>query len=93
VNISPIGTKTPNKDRTLFIKRLPTGETRGLDPRFLGKDTLRLLAHPERPLAAIRALCINCSGCMAEARKCTAVDCPVWPMRFGKNPFHAKAKK
>ena len=27
------------------------------------------------------------------ARKCTAVQCPLWPFRMGSNPFHGQAKQ
>ncbi len=79
-------------DRTPFLEMLASGEMVGLDPRSAGKKLLQVLGHPESPLRAIRAFCVECSGGnAAEARKCTAVTCPLWPMRMGKNPFHAKA--
>lgn len=80
-------------DRTLFVKRAANGETRGLDPRSLPKDVLRVLGHRESPLSAIRDYCIDCSGGnRGEADKCVAIGCPLWPFRFGRNPFHAKAR-
>ena len=79
-------------DRTPFLEMLASGEMVGLDPRSAGKKLLQVLGHPESPLRAIRAFCVECSGgSAAEARKCTAVTCPLWPMRMAKNPFHAKA--
>ncbi len=40
------------------------------------------------PLKAIRAKCIDCCGFQTkEVRLCTAVNCPIHPFRFGKNPF------
>ena len=34
---------------------------------------------------AIRLKCIDCcAGQVAEVRKCTAVDCPLWRFRMGK---------
>jgi len=54
---------------------------------------LRVLGHPESPIRAIRAKCVDCcGGYAAEVRKCTAIDCPLWPFRMGVNPFHGKAE-
>ena len=78
-------------DRTPFLEMLTSGEKVGRLPGFLGTEALRLLGHPESPVAAIRAKCVDCSGgSMAEARKCTAINCPLWPMRMGVNPFYGK---
>ena len=49
--------------------------------------------YPQTPLRAIRAKCIDCSGGSAhEVRHCPARGCPLWPMRWGRNPYHASAK-
>jgi len=43
------------------------------------------------PLRAIRQNCLDCSnGSSYEVRECQIKDCPLWPFRFGKNPFRAK---
>lgn len=69
------------------------GEKVGIKPSFLSKDDLRGLGHPTRPMKAIRAHCVDCSGgSYAEANKCTATACPLWAFRMGVNPFHARAK-
>ena len=50
------------------------------------------LPQPKGPAKAIRAYCLSC--CLensAEVRECAATECPLWPFRFGKNPFHSKA--
>ena len=40
-----------------------------------------------RPLKAIRAKCLDCSGgSQAEVRNCDIEDCPLWPYRMGHNP-------
>ncbi len=40
------------------------------------------------PLKAIREKCIGCSGDSAhEAKLCPISRCPLYPFRFGKNPF------
>lgn len=44
-----------------------------------------------RPLTAIREKCIDCCcGSVYEVEKCTAERCPLWPWRFGKNPYKKK---
>lgn len=69
------------------------GEKVGLDPRQISADDLRVLGHPESPVQAIRAKCLDCScGNAAEVRKCVCTGCPLWPFRMGHNPFHAKAR-
>jgi len=43
-----------------------------------------------RPLKAIRAKCLECSGgSAAEVKACEAEDCALWPYRFGHNPQRA----
>lgn len=43
------------------------------------------------PLKAIREKCIDCCcGNMAEVKRCTAEDCPLWRFRFGTNPDRKK---
>ena len=69
------------------------GEKIGSNPAFLSANTLRGLGHPEKPMKAIRAHCVACSGgSYSEANKCTAMGCPLWAFRMGRNPFHARAK-
>ena len=69
-----------------------TTETQGMDPRAVDPGLLRDLGHIDSPIAAIRAFCIDCAGgSFAEARRCTAARCQLWPFRMGVNVFHAKA--
>lgn len=43
------------------------------------------------PAKAIRAKCLDCCcGQANEVKLCPAIHCPLYPFRFGKNPFHAK---
>ena len=80
-------------DRSPFLEKLTMAEKVGKLPSFVGTDKLRALGHPETPIRAIRAKCVDCSGgSLSEARKCTAVGCPLWPMRMGKNPFYGKSR-
>jgi hypothetical protein len=70
------------------------GEKIGLAPGSITKSDLRALGHPESPIKAIRAKCIDCCvGRMDEVRKCVSTSCALWPYRMGRNPFHAKAGK
>jgi hypothetical protein len=78
--------------RAADIRKVPPHrETPGKLPPFPGVQELRSLGHPESPIRAIRAKCVDCSGgSLSEVRKCPAVRCPLWPMRMGKNPFFGK---
>ena len=68
------------------------GQKVGKLPSKLSKSDLKALGHPEIPIKAIRAKCVNCcGGDMSEARKCVSTSCPLWPMRMGRNPFHGQA--
>ena len=43
------------------------------------------------PVKAIRAKCIDCCcGSTAEVKDCPAVKCPLYPFRFGKNPYRQR---
>lgn len=61
----------------------------GRDPRTLSTDDLERLGHARvSPLRALRLKCLDCcNGSAREVRLCTAVDCPSWPFRMGKNPW------
>lgn len=41
-----------------------------------------------RPTAirSIRAFCVECIGGAAHVEECTALKCPLYPFRMGKNP-------
>jgi hypothetical protein len=39
------------------------------------------------PMKAIRAKCLDCSNASAhEVKNCPITECPLWELRFGKNP-------
>ena len=89
-------TEPPAIDRAIFLERSPyetdSGSFIGRDPRQVPLAEIRLLRLPESPIKAIRAKCVECSGNnVAEARKCVAMLCPLWPMRMGVSPFHASS--
>jgi len=39
------------------------------------------------PLKAIRQNCLDCNGTANEVKLCPCTGCPLYPFRFGKNPF------
>jgi hypothetical protein len=39
------------------------------------------------PLKAIRQNCLECNGTANEVKLCPCTSCPLWPFRFGKNPY------
>lgn len=46
------------------------------------------------PVKAIRLKCLDCSGGLSsEVEKCPVEDCPLYPFRFGKNPFRTVVKR
>lgn len=61
----------------------------GRDPRAMTMEDLEQLGHARvSPLRALRLRCLDCcNGSAREVRLCTAVDCPSWPFRMGKNPW------
>ena len=67
------------------------GDDVGRDPRCMRTDELEQLGHARvSPLRALRLKCLDCcNGSAQEVWLCTAVDCPSWPFRMGKNPWRA----
>jgi hypothetical protein len=61
----------------------------GRDPRSMSAAELEDLGHSRvSPLRALRMKCLDCcNGSAQEVRLCTAVDCPSWPFRMGRNPW------
>jgi hypothetical protein len=75
------------------VSPFPTdgGELIGKDPRKVPLPILSRYHSEKNPLKALRARCLDCCcGVATEVRKCTAVNCPSWPFRMGKNPFRKK---
>lgn len=49
------------------------------------------MAEITSPVKAIRAYCLSCvCGNAAEVRRCEITRCPLYPFRFGKNPYYGK---
>ena len=61
----------------------------GRDPLTMTTEDLEQLGHARvSPLRALRLKCLECcNGSTREVRLCTAVDCPNWPFRMGRNPW------
>ena len=82
-------------DRHRYLEPSPFaadgGEFIGKSPREIPLADLKALGHPESYPKIIRAKCIDCCGGVAsEVRKCVSIDCPLWPLRMGWNPFSRK---
>ncbi len=47
-----------------------------------------------RPLAAIRAKCLDCTCYqIQEVKLCEALNCPLWPFRAGHHPYKKSPSK
>ena len=45
----------------------------------------------KNPAKAIRAFCLECSGgSTSEVKFCPVEKCPLYPFRFGKNPYRQR---
>lgn len=65
------------------------GHLIGRLPGSLQVSDLKALRRPVSPIKAIRAKCLDCcAGSQAEVRKCVSINCPLWSMRMGVNPFY-----
>ena len=55
------------------------------------EDVRDSLPKHRNPVKVIRAKCMDCTcGSVKEIEACPAKKCPLWPWRFGKNPYRAK---
>jgi len=43
-----------------------------------------------RRLTELRRHCLACAENAAEVRRCSIIDCPLWPYRMGKNPHNPR---
>ena len=41
----------------------------------------------------LRTHCLECSGDASGVRRCTIINCPLWPYRMGKNPHNPRRGK
>jgi hypothetical protein len=75
-----------------YLEEATDGEKVGRLPGKIELEKLRALGHPESPIRAIRAKCLDCSaGVQSEVRKCVAIKCALWPFRMGVSPFYGNA--
>lgn len=60
--------------------------------RYLsGSKAVSKRAAELRPLKAMRAKCVDCSGGSSKlATECHILDCPLWPYRLGRRPKFVK---
>jgi hypothetical protein len=76
--------------RGYLLEQSPSdaGHLIGRDPRMISASDFNAASVPlPTAMQAIRAKCLDCSGGNAsEARKCTAVECPLWTLRMGVYP-------
>jgi hypothetical protein len=91
--VSTAGEALPAVTRNHYLEPSPyesdCGQKIGKLPGLVSPTDLTALGHPTRPTKAIRAKCLDCCvGNAAEVRKCTSIECPLWPMRMGVNPFY-----
>lgn len=50
-----------------------------------------IVDRPSTPLKAIKAFCKECfGGQVREVKRCTAIKCPLYEYRLGKNPRLSK---
>ncbi len=65
------------------------GTTMGRDPRTLTGADLEAMGRPKISRRdAIRAKCLDCCcGSPAEVRRCGDIECALWPMRMGTDPY------
>jgi hypothetical protein len=67
------------------------GELIGKRPKTVDPAKLREQFPAQRWPKAVRAKCLDCCcGNAAEVTKCVDLDCPLWPYRFGINPFSGR---
>ena len=81
-------------DRKIGLE-LRDGQEVGRDPHQMTAEEIIALGHsPMLPLKALRLRCIDCcAGSRLEVRLCTAVSCPSWPFRLGRNPWRPPASE
>lgn len=57
----------------------------------MAEDVRDNFDSPRNPVKVLRLKCRDCTNNqIAEIDNCTIRQCPVWPWRFGKNPYRIK---
>ena len=61
--------------------------TKAVDVKFSGESHIAREDKKSEVLGQIRKNCVECAGDSTEETKyCSAVDCELWPYRFGRTP-------
>ena len=61
--------------------------------KWLASSITAHIPQGKGPGAAIRRKCLECTnGQLADITHCPITNCPLWPYRSGKNPFHKRSK-
>ena len=82
-------TKPEKRNRDPYLEPSPYDADGG---HLIGRDPRTITDWSDYPgqrlvgLRAIRAKCLDCSHTQSEVRKCTAVSCPLWPLRMAAVP-------
>jgi hypothetical protein len=73
---------------TISPHEADAGNLIGRDPRTLtAAEFEQHLPNAKTGMKAIRAKCLDCAGgVQSEVSKCTAINCPLWPLRMGGQP-------
>lgn len=70
------------------------GHLIGRDPRTITEAEWQAhMPDVQVGLKAIRAKCLDCAHNYAEVNKCTAIACPLWPLRMGSQPAGLRAMR
>lgn len=56
----------------------------GIEKRDYSKDPIK------SPGKAIRAMCLQCLETSNDVKTCSDYSCPLYPFRFGRNPFYGR---
>jgi len=84
---TPFAARGPgaDADRLALARRTPRRK-----PIAKFEDSQGVVRKVLRPLAAVRAKCMDCCcESWLEVKRCPAEDCALWPYRFGHRPQKA----
>lgn len=90
---------TPRPADNILLAPSPVKEDEGAlagrDPRSISKeDWLAATDQDYRVgMKAIRAKCLDCAYSQSEVLRCVQTNCPLWPLRMGKQPKGFKAAR
>jgi len=64
-----------------------------VEVNFSAEVTMAREDSKSEVMRSIRKNCLDCGGTVDEVRYCSALDCPLWPYRFGCTPRQMKDKE